>query len=81
LGKEEQMKIYKAKIEEDIVDSLIKMMEQDTGKKVFTIRVIGETDDGLETLVVFTDETILMSKITIMTLKGNYAFRMQGNYI
>jgi hypothetical protein len=66
---------------DDITDSLLEMLEKDTGKEIFTIRVLGDTKAGLEALVVFKDKSIMMGLINVGTVKGQIAFRVQGNYI
>lgn len=75
------MNIYQAENEEDFVDSLIQMMEQDTGKKIFTMRVLEHTVQGLDALIVFEDKSILQGQIKVGSIKGKLAIRMQGNYI
>ena len=80
------MNIFDAENEEDFVDSLIQIIEQDTGKKIFTIKVldIEDTDDGLcglETLIVFEDKEILKGRITITSVHEKLAIRMQGNFM
>jgi hypothetical protein len=75
------MNIYQAKDDQDFVDSLIQMLEQDTQKKIFTLRVLDHTVEGLETLIVFEDQSILMGMIKVQPIKGKIGLRMQGNYI
>lgn len=75
------MNIYQAKDDEDFMDSLIQMMEQDTGKKIFTMRVLEHTVEGLDTLVVFEDKNVMMGHIKVGSIKGKLAIRMQGNFI
>lgn len=75
------MRLYQAENEEDFLDSLLQMMEQDTGKKIFTMRVLEHTHEGLETLIVFEDKQILMGIIKVGSIQGKMAIRMQGNYI
>ena len=71
--------------EEDIVDALSRMLEQETGQKIFTLRVIDnqekEESEVIETLVVFENKSILNAFISIQTIEGKLAARMQGNYI
>jgi hypothetical protein len=74
------MKIYQAK-NEDFVESMIHMLEQDTQKKIFTFRILEETPEGLEVLVVFTDECILMGNLNVGTIQGKLALRMKGKYV
>jgi hypothetical protein len=80
------MNIFDAENEEDFVDSLIQIIEQDTGKKIFTIKVldIEDTEDGLcglETLIVFEDKEVLKGRITITSVHEKLAIRMQGNFM
>jgi hypothetical protein len=75
------MNIYELGDKEEIADALIQMMEQQTQKKVFTLRVIGENDATLETVVVFDDKSVLMGKIFVQSVKGKLACRIQGNFI
>jgi peptidyl-tRNA hydrolase len=75
------MNIYELGDKEEIADVLIQMMEQQTQKKVFTLRVIGENDATLETVVVFDDKSVLKGKIFVQNVKGKLACRIQGNFI
>ena len=75
------MKTYEAKEDEDFMDSITNMLEEDTGKKIFTLRVLDHTDEALEVLIVFDDKEILMGKIKVATIEGNMAIRLQGNFI
>lgn len=75
------MKIYEVNNKEDLADELIATLEKDTKQKIFTLRIIGEMDDSLETIIVFEDKSVLMGKIMIQEIKGNMAFRVQGNFI
>jgi hypothetical protein len=73
--------IYQAENEEDFMDSLLQMMEQETGKKIFTMRVLEHSNDGLESLIVFEDKQVMMGIIKVGSIKGKLAIRMQGNFI
>jgi hypothetical protein len=75
------MNIYELGDKEEIADALIQMMEQQTEKKVFTLRVIGEKKAALETIVVFEDKSVLMGSIFVETMMGKLACRIQGNFI
>ena len=75
------MNVYEAKDGEDFVDELIKMIEQDTGKKIFTMKILDHTKEGLETLVVYDDKSVMLGKIFIGSIKGKMAIRLQGNFI
>jgi hypothetical protein len=75
------MRLYQAKDDEDFMDSLLQMLEQDTDKKIFTMRVLAHTQEGLETLIVFEDKDILMGIIKVQTIQGKMAIRVQGDFI
>ncbi|MBT2728368.1 hypothetical protein J7E63_15665 [Bacillus sp. ISL-75] len=75
------MRIYEAKEDEEIVESLIAMIEADTGKEIFTMKILDHTEDGLETIIVFKDQNVLMGRIKVQTINNKMALRMQGNYI
>lgn len=75
------MKIGYQSKDEDIVDALTGMLEQDTGKKIFTLKVLNRVEDGLESIVVFDDKSVLQALISIQTIDGKLACRMQGNWI
>jgi hypothetical protein len=75
------MKIYEANNQADLADELIKTLEKDAKQKIFTVRIIGESDDKLETIIVFEDKSVLMGKIKVQEIEGKMAFRVQGNFI
>ncbi len=75
------MKIYKIENQADLADEMIKTIEKDSKQKIFTLRIIGESDDKLETIIVFEDKSVLMGKIKVQEIEGNMAFRVQGNFI
>jgi hypothetical protein len=76
------MKIYESTANGDFITDVINMIVSDTEKDVFTLRIIGENNDGdLEILIVFTDETILMGQIEFGRMKGSFAIRFKGNFI
>ena len=75
------MKTYEAKDDEEMIDSIINMIEQDTGKKIFTLRVLDSTPETLEVLIVFDDKEILQGIIRVMKGEGELAIRIQGNFI
>jgi hypothetical protein len=81
VGKEIIMNVYEATNEEDFVDDLIKMIEQDTGKKIFTMRILEHKTSGLDTLIIYEDKSVMMGKIKVGSIKGKLAIRMQGNFI
>lgn len=75
------MKIgYQGK-DEDIVDALTGMLEQETGNKIFTLKILDHVDDRLDAIVVFDDKSVLQAEITVETLDGKLAARMKGNWI
>jgi hypothetical protein len=75
------MKIYEANNQADLADELIKTLEMDAKQKIFTLRIIGESDERLETIIVFEDKSVLMGKIKVQEINGKMAFRVQGNFI
>lgn len=75
------MRLYEAKEDEEIIETIINMIEQDTGKKIFTLRVLDSTPETLEVLIVFDDKEALTGKIKVMDEEGNMAIRIQGNFI
>ena len=82
MGKEIQMmKMYVAGEDEDFIESMIKMLEQDTGKIIFTMRILEHSLEGLETLIVFEDKEVMFGIIRVISVDGHIAFRMQGNFV
>jgi tRNA U34 5-carboxymethylaminomethyl modifying enzyme MnmG/GidA len=95
MGKEVQTlnkKEVHASNDEEIADIMIQELEQQTGKEVFTMRIVGEHEKALEAIVVFTDRSVLMGKITVGSaaevfgesdeaVKGKLSTRIQGNFI
>lgn len=75
------MKMYQANDDENFVDSILQGLEQDTGKKIFTMRILEHTVEGLDTIVVFEDKTMMMGIIKVGTIYGKISIRMQGNYV
>jgi len=75
------MRIYKVENQGDLADELIQTIEKDSKQKIFTLRIIGESDENLETIIVFEDRSVLMGKIKVEEIEGNMAFRVQGNFI
>jgi len=75
------MRIYKVNNQADLADELIQTIEKDSKQKIFTLRIIGESDENLETIIVFEDRSVLMGKIKVEEIEGNMAFRVQGNFI
>lgn len=75
------MKIYEVNNQADLADELIQTIEKDSKQKIFTLRIIGESDDRLETIIVFEDKSVLMGKIKVQEIEGKMAFRVQGNFI
>jgi hypothetical protein len=75
------MKIYEANNQADLADELIKTLELDAKQKIFTLRIIGESDEKLETIIVFEDKSVLMGKIKVQEINGKMAFRVQGNFV
>jgi hypothetical protein len=75
------MRTYVAKEDEEFIDTIINMIEQDTDKKIFTLRVLDSTPEALEVLIVFDDKEILNGVIKVLDGEGEMAIRIQGNFI
>lgn len=78
------MDIYELKENEDVIDALTRMIENDSEKKIFTIRVVGnelEEKNEIEVVIVFEDKEILWGFITIEEVNGKMACRIRGNYL
>lgn len=75
------MRMYNVENKEELADALLQVIEQDSGQKVFTLRIIGEFEDALDSLIIFEDKSVLMGKISVETIGGNPAFRIRGNFI
>jgi hypothetical protein len=77
------VKIYHSN-QTDIMKAVEETLKRETGKDIFTLRVMNQPSDKenfLEVLVVFTDESILMSRFVALTVDKKIVLRMQGNYI
>lgn len=75
------MKAYYQEDNEQIEKTLIKMLEKDTGKTIFTMRIMEENSTGLEVLIVFVEKSVMIATIKIQEFDGKMAYRIQGNYI
>lgn len=75
------MKIFHQQNQEEIVESITRMIEQETKSNIFTLRILNEVEEGLEALVVLEDKSVLMGLISVQTIDGKLACRMQANYI
>lgn len=67
--------------EDDFVDAFLKTLEKDTKKKIFTMKILEQTKEGLESMVVFEDKTVLHGFIKVQEVNKKLAMRMQGNWI
>lgn len=75
------MKLYEPENDEDFLDAITNTIEKDTDKKIFTLRVLSEDEKGLDTIIIFEDRSVLMGKISIQTIRGKLACRLQGDWI
>lgn len=75
------MKMYQQHSYENIADAIIRTLEQDSDKKVFTLAITGENEEGLDAIIVFEDKSILLSLISVMKHEGQLAARIRGNYV
>ncbi len=77
------MKKFDQAPDEEITEAITRMLEKETGQKIFTMRVEQvEADDlALDTIVVMEDKSVLKGLISIQTIDGKMACRMQLNYV
>lgn len=75
------MKMYKQHSHENIADAITRTIEQDASKKIFTLAITGDNDEGLDVIIVFEDKSILLSFVSIMEHEGQLAARIRGNYV
>jgi hypothetical protein len=64
-----------------IIAEFLLMIQKDSGKDIFTLRVTDRSDVEINLLIVFTDESILESILKIQYIENKIALRVQGNYI
>jgi hypothetical protein len=70
--------------DEDIVEAVIKMLEKDSGQKIFTIRIINENRkpyESLEFVAAFESKEMMMGIIFVETTKKRLAVRLKGKYL
>jgi hypothetical protein len=75
------MKIYEANNQADLEDELFKIIERNCEKELSTVQIIGESDDDLEAIAVFKDESTFMCKIMLQKVDGKMASGVRGNFI
>lgn len=75
------MNIYEMEKDEDLVESLLEMVEKNTGKKIFTMKVLDQVDEGLDVIIAFEDKSILKGLISTQEIDGRMACRVRGNYL
>lgn len=75
------MNKYQMERDEEITEAITRMLEEQTGQKIFTMRVEQEEEDNLQTIVVMEDKSVLKGLISVQTIDGKLACRMQLNYI
>lgn len=67
---------------ENIGEELTEVLEEQTGKKIFTFRVLGQSNDNeLETVAIFENREVLHLFITVEPIEGKAGMRMRGKYI
>lgn len=64
-----------------VFDDIIEYVEQQTEKKVFTMRMLKELEEGLEVIIVFEDKAVLQGEIELLEIDDKLAVRMKGNFI
>lgn len=75
------MKVYHTKDDANPIDEFLKTIEEDTGKKIFTMKILNHPEEGLESVIVFEDKTVLYGLIKAEAIDGHMALRLQGNWI
>lgn len=75
------MKSYTVDNFDETSDALIQSLEMETGKKIFTMRVIGENNNGLETITIFEDKSVLLGSISIRKNRTNLLAEVKGDWI
>lgn len=68
-------------VENDLFPTIIKSMEKDTGKKVFTLRLLAETEEGFLLVVVFTDKSVMSGEIIVKNEDDHLVVSVQANFI
>lgn len=66
---------------DEIFDTVTTTVENETGKKIFTMRLLKDDDTQLELIVIFEDRSVLNALLTIGREDGLLVCRFQGNWI
>lgn len=66
---------------DEIFDTVTTTVENETGKKIFTMRLLKDDDTQLELIVIFEDRSVLNAVLTIRREDGLLVCRFQGNWI
>ena len=76
------MNKYNLKEYDEIFDMITNTIENETGKKIFTMRLLKDDDETrLETIVIFEDRSVLNALLTIGRENDLLCCRFQGNWI
>ena len=75
------MIIRELKDGEDLTKGLLRMVEENTGKEIFTMRCLDRTEEEIECLCIFKDTSVLMGLVKVQEIQGKMALRLLGNYI
>lgn len=74
------MKVYESE-KDDVVEDIVRMLEEETKQKIFTLKVLDKLEDKLDVIIVFEDKSVLKGFISVQHVDGKLACRVQGNYI
>lgn len=72
---------------EDLAEAFHRMMEKDTGKKIFTLRVLkdhGNAESGVDLAVAFEDRSMLIANVCFPeedVLPGMVGLRVKAQYL
>jgi ADP-ribose pyrophosphatase YjhB (NUDIX family) len=66
--------------DEEIAAAIRKTIEQETGQKVYHIRLLDHVKDGLRVHIIL-ENAALEGLVTVHEIEGKIACRLQANYI
>jgi hypothetical protein len=75
------MRFIEVENEEDFVPTLVKLVEEQTGHKIFTLRVLDKNEEGIEIIAALENKAMMIGKITIQPINGKIGARLQANFL
>jgi hypothetical protein len=77
------LKLYETEVEPgELGPEIIKIIEAQEDKKVFTLRFLEDRDEEMDILIVFDDRSILTGTFSLLPAEsGEIGVRVQANYI